>query len=648
MSNVLTMITRLEDVVNNDRIEAEVAALEAHIAQQQEYNSLLLSLEENSSSYITLAKKYILDKHPELLQPIIEGYVEALPENSLEALIKMWTHMRGKAGVAFATKAFAKLCSTRYWQPINGFISAMLPSTAGAGVPLPHQITFVGNMLVVLAKLGYCELLEPKGDKGWRVRGLKDEHLPVGYVQAIAQQTSLVPHLEMPTGPAQMCGRKVVSNKLPKSERALHALRVPKYEYTPNAITLLDSNTESGRRKIAFNNECDEVMQKFLDGKPFHFDWKFDEVGRVYCQGYHANIQGEDHRKATLSFAEKRVLTERGFRALELSIANAAGFDRKTETYRLKWVRRNERKFYQCEDLTTPNTAYVNLLVNIMDEEPHQFHRLVCEWVKAKRGEPVSPMAFKDAVASGPQILAAATGDIKTAIATNLIPDPNGDKRHCPYGDQADKTGLERAVLKAAMMPHFYGSIKEVMKVFPDKAVRDEFYRTLKAEYPGPSQYLKEVLKLHVPKLYDQWTMPDGHVVRVHQLRKVEVTADIPLLNMVGPYAYTQQFYKNLPKERSVALAARIVHSIDAYVCREVIRRCYEHYGVHVAPVHDCFFVHPNDMWLVDKTYLEILTEIHKSDLLGDIFSQITGKNIQWVKMADFADLIPQATYAIT
>ena len=71
------------------------------------------------------------------------------------------------------------------------------------------------------------------------------------------------------------------------------------------------------------------------------------------------------------------------------------------------------------------------------------------------------------------------------------------------------------------------------------------------------------------------------------------------------------------------SLCPNVIHSIDGYIAREMIRRC----NFQLVHVHDCFLFHPNHFLAVKDNYRKIMAEIAKSDLFGNILRQLTGKN---------------------
>lgn len=73
-----------------------------------------------------------------------------------------------------------------------------------------------------------------------------------------------------------------------------------------------ESNADYERRKRAFEKydrtSHDVISLLIHEGNEFYFTHKYDKRGRVYCQGYHVNVQGHSWNKAVLLFAEGEAL----------------------------------------------------------------------------------------------------------------------------------------------------------------------------------------------------------------------------------------------------------------------------------------------------------------------------------------------------
>jgi DNA-directed RNA polymerase len=103
----------------------------------------------------------------------------------------------------------------------------------------------------------------------------------------------------------------------------------------------------------------------------------------------------------------------------------------------------------------------------------------------------------------------------------------------------------------------------------------------------------------------------------------------------------------NLPTERSTSIGVNIIHSVDAYVAREMVRRCNDK-GFSIYTIHDGFNCHPNYATEMKDTYNEILADILDSRLLEDIISQIIGEDVTSLVKDIKRDEILESLYSIS
>lgn len=129
------------------------------------------------------------------------------------------------------------------------------------------------------------------------------------------------------------------------------------------------------------------------------------------------------------------------------------------------------------------------------------------------------------------------------------------------------------------------------------------------------------------------WSMPDGlrathraytdHIPLelVHESRKVKVFKEMPMLFDGSGYpVYDSKAPNAKESTRSHlrGLYANIIHSIDAYVMREIINS-----GMPLLAKHDAFFVHPNDVEQLKLMLQGIYSEIQEEGVLLSILEQI-------------------------
>lgn len=296
-----------------------------------------------------------------------------------------------------------------------------------------------------------------------------------------------------------------------------------------------------------------------------------------------------------------------GLEYLQIDIANTFGMDKTTWSDRLDWFSDNQ-----------------NDLDNLADkaDKPVLFGKAVRAYQSAVAGEPIGHIMYMDATASGLQIMAALSGCLETAEKVNMI-DPL--VRRCPYTESADLMNDEldqdnqvtRQDIKLPLMSHYYN--KFYQESFNENQL-DTFYRVLQNSFQGA-----EAVKNKINEFWDKkalnhtWILPDGHVAFVPVVEVVNSKIEVDELDHT---TFTYRYKKNIPSRRSTSLAPNIIHSIDAYVCREMIRRGYEK-KIPVVPIHDAFGSHANNMNTVRELYREIMTEIAASNLLENILKQL-------------------------
>jgi len=192
---------------------------------------------------------------------------------------------------------------------------------------------------------------------------------------------------------------------------------------------------------------------------------------------------------------------------------------------------------------------------------------------------------------------------------------------------------------KYAFMKYLYGAGKNTLIVraddqsighlFPADLDIDTkwqvFINSMEAIVPAAVQYMEVIYMFTDSKRSKyNWTMPDGF--------KVETTTSITE-EIVGNYfklpytedgeASTASGRVHVRRETGVeldrSLAPNIIHSIDGYIVREVVRRA----SFDIVPNHDSFGVHPNNVDDIRRLYKEVCADILEMNLLEDILGQL-------------------------
>lgn len=301
-----------------------------------------------------------------------------------------------------------------------------------------------------------------------------------------------------------------------------------------------------------------------------------------------------------------------GISYLKIDIANQWGMDKQIWTDRLLWTAEHD---HELEELI-PRA-----------DEPMLMAKAVMAYRAARRKEPISHPMHLDATASGLQIMACLSGCIETAKKVNLI---NTGKREDAYSYVVTemnkilevKDHVDRKLIKKPVMTHFYSKTEQETLT---KVRRHAFYVTLLDCFEGAEQTMNVIQSFwNRDALEHRWTLPDGHVAVCKTKIKLKARIEVDELDGV---TYTYRFESNAPTIVSTSLAPNVIHSIDGYVVREMIRRAKLR-GFQLAHIHDSFCCIPTYMNIVRQLYKDILCEIADSNLLADILSEISGTKV--------------------
>tara|TARA_R110000787_G_scaffold1815_1_gene7701 strand:- start:4991 stop:6742 length:1752 start_codon:yes stop_codon:yes gene_type:complete len=341
------------------------------------------------------------------------------------------------------------------------------------------------------------------------------------------------------------------------------------------------------------------VVNEYL-GKSFYFVWRYDSRGRSYCSGYDLSLQSNEYGKALISLKNKEKITN--VPNLYVAIANHAGKDKLTWKERIDWVADQ-------------------VVEEIEWKEPILGRKALRALEDAINNKPSGYVMSLDATSSGLQIMAAISGCKKTAAMVNCI---NPDIRRDVYTEVANLMNQSlakpvlRGISKQSLMTHFYNSKATPKALLSDKQLK-AFYDVIEGLLPGADEVMETINNCWDSEAEAHtWTMPDGHVVYVPVVEATnavysdEELGDVPL-----------RYYRQTSSDNYRSLCPNVIHSIDGYIAREMIRRC----DFQLSHIHDCFVFSPDHLQEVSQMYRVIMAEIAKGDILQDILRQITGDN---------------------
>lgn len=325
-----------------------------------------------------------------------------------------------------------------------------------------------------------------------------------------------------------------------------------------------------------------------------------------------------------------------GYDYTKINVANTFGLDMLDWDDRLKWVDDHQGKLWDKVDEA---------------KEPYLYIKALNTLESANNGEATGSLMSLDATASGLQIMACLIGCVSTARNTNLITTGHREDAYKAMAERMNNkygTDIDRPTIKYPTMTLFYGSIKQPEKVFGEgsKELR-AFYQIVNKELSGAVEVMADVQSCwQSGNRYHRWTLPDGHVAKVLVTDIVDKKIEV---NELMGATFTFRAEVVTPTEHGISLIANIIHSIDAYVVREMVRRAHKQ-GFELLAVHDSFWAHPNHMNKVRQNYLDILMEIADSDLLQDILREITGndKLVYKKRMNNMSQYMRDAEYSLS
>ena len=254
-----------------------------------------------------------------------------------------------------------------------------------------------------------------------------------------------------------------------------------------------------------------------------------------------------------------------GYEYLLIDVANQAGNDKLEFEDRIQWTNDNMASLEALTSMLKPKTRpmYIKSVMALRD---------------AQNGIPSGHLVGFDGVCSGIQIMSVLTGCVEGAKATGLV-DP--DRRADAYTQCTNEmqtilgaaTGVSRDDAKRCLMTSFYGSRKVPQEIFgEDTPELNAFYQAANTIAPGAWDLLQILLaSWNSYATVHSWKMPDGYdaVVKVEVDKSARIEVD-----ELNHSTFTYEYSVNEGTKKGLSNAANVVHSVDAYVLRNIHRRC--------------------------------------------------------------------------
>ncbi|MFB6349659.1 DNA-directed RNA polymerase [Moraxella sp. ZJ142] len=248
---------------------------------------------------------------------------------------------------------------------------------------------------------------------------------------------------------------------------------------------------------------------------------------------------------------------------LAIDIANHYGLDKLNYEERIQWVKTHLDELEQHTD-----TA----------DEPLLYAKAVHAMRESQAGKPVGHAVAFDSVCSGLQLMSVLTNCVDGMRLTGLIdPDNRADAYTAitkAMNERIQAKGetqlvIDRKQAKKCVMTALYGS-----KATPKKILGDELYplfiQTMFDEANGAMNLLDWSLNSWQQLDIQSWIMPDNHTVYLPTEIKSEYRVNIDEINYNPQIIMTE--VQAIPD--GISNCANLVHSVDALVLRELVRRC--------------------------------------------------------------------------
>ena len=296
---------------------------------------------------------------------------------------------------------------------------------------------------------------------------------------------------------------------------------------------------------------------------------------RIYCNGWQFSEQARDLDKARLAFAESEPVTDLGMAGLRIGIANALGLDKKSFKERIDFVVEHDAELEKLMLETEERSDYPDgHRIQYKADEPYIGISLIRYYRKAQRGEPVNCIVYADAVNQGFQLQSIICSDRDMMEMTCAI----GQKRNDMYNHYLKLCGLDkkyRPMLKIGLVPMGYGATTAAIN-----KIGQEFYnRIVKASEVFPTwRFIWSIPGLWNPDWESvSWTLPDGIKTLTYPKDKSEDEDGVYMKRMVVlGTTFNLPYHPEIIKvERSCCLGPNMIHSIDGFIAREMMSRCY-------------------------------------------------------------------------
>ncbi len=198
-----------------------------------------------------------------------------------------------------------------------------------------------------------------------------------------------------------------------------------KYQNEKNYIKIHEITSYNS--KYLYNTTILNIASLMYECEEIYFTNFLDWRGRIYTSTCSLNIPGGEVSRGLILFKDGEILSEKGVYSLKVYMANAFGLDKRSKSYRVKWVENHIDEIINVPE----NNIWLEA------DEPRIF--LVCalelqEYIKNPKFLSRLPILI-DATCNGLQHLSSMACDIQLANKVNIGEFSNGDDPRDVYSE---------------------------------------------------------------------------------------------------------------------------------------------------------------------------------------------------------------------
>ncbi len=259
-----------------------------------------------------------------------------------------------------------------------------------------------------------------------------------------------------------------------------------------------------------------------------------------------------------------------GFEWLLVDVASRYGMDKEHNSVRIEWAK-GLIPLVQAATDETMLTLLMKPYIDKADEVPMFCGALLALW-DTINGRVSTWQVGQDAASSGPQLLSTLLKDVTgmryCGVIGTVVPD-----LYTSVTNVMNTTGvtISRTIVKKGIIPHVYASEVEPKKVFKKNYHKFlESYKSVVGKAQEASDFMVNAWNSNAHE--HRFVMPDGADIIIPVL--VQHKKTIPCGKHTFEYIYDAIGSRKKGEQGTKGLSANTTHPYDAYVLRELNRRC--------------------------------------------------------------------------